>query len=66
MANEFEINQLVKEESWRMFRILGEFVEGFDKLSGIEPAVSIYGSARILPGDKLYSHRRWSGHYGSG
>jgi len=55
MAYEYEINQLVKEESWRMFRIIGEFVEGFDKLSGIEPAVSIYGSARIQPGDKLYA-----------
>jgi uncharacterized protein (TIGR00730 family) len=55
MAYEYEINELVKEESWRMFRIIGEFVEGFDKLSGIEPAVSIYGSARIQPGDKLYA-----------
>jgi uncharacterized protein (TIGR00730 family) len=55
MAYEYEINQLVKEESWRMFRIIGEFVEGFDKLTGIEPAVSIYGSARIQPGDKLYA-----------
>jgi len=55
MAYEYEINQLVKEESWRMFRIIGEFVEGFDKLSGIEPAVSIYGSARLQPGDKLYA-----------
>ena len=55
MANDFEINRLVKEESWRMFRILGEFVEGFDSLTGIEPAVTIYGSARILPEDKLYT-----------
>ena len=55
MTNVYEINQLVKEESWRMFRILGEFVEGFDSLSGIEPAVSIYGSARVLPDDKLYA-----------
>ena len=55
MAQEYEINQLAKEESWRMFRILGEFVEGFDKLSGIEPAVSIYGSARIKPEDRLYA-----------
>jgi len=52
---EYEINQLVKEESWRLFRILGEFVEGFDKLSGIEPAVTIYGSARIKPEDGLYA-----------
>ena len=54
MAYDYEINDLVKEESWRMFRILGEFVEGFDKLSGIEPAVSIYGSARIQAGDEIY------------
>jgi uncharacterized protein (TIGR00730 family) len=50
----YEINDLAKEESWRMFRIIGEFVDGFDKLSGIEPAVTIYGSARIQAGDELY------------
>ncbi len=55
MAYEYEINELAKEESWRMFRIIGELVEGFDKLSGVEPAVSIYGSARITPGDELYT-----------
>ena len=55
MAYEYEINDLVKEESWRMFRIIGELVEGFDHLTGIEPAVSIYGSARIQPGDELFT-----------
>jgi uncharacterized protein (TIGR00730 family) len=55
MAREYEINELAKEESWRMFRIIGELVEGFDSLSGIEPAVTIYGSARIAPEDELYS-----------
>ncbi len=55
MTNEFEINQLAKEESWRMFRIMGELVEGFDRLSGIEPAVTIYGSARLKPDDDLYN-----------
>jgi uncharacterized protein (TIGR00730 family) len=55
MAVVYEINDLAKEESWRMFRILGEFVEGFDKLSGIGPAVSIYGSARLKPDDMLYT-----------
>lgn len=54
MQHGYEINDLAKEESWRMFRIIGELVEGFDTLSGIEPAVAIYGSARIKPGDKLY------------
>ena len=54
MPQEYEINELAKEESWRMFRIIGELVEGFDRLSGVEPAVSIYGSARVEPGEELY------------
>ncbi len=54
MQYEYEINNLAKEESWRMFRIMGELVEGFDKLSGIEPAVSVYGSARVEPHDEVY------------
>ena len=55
MHDEYEINQLAKEESWRMFRIIGELVEGFDSLADIEPAVTIYGSARLKPGNELYS-----------
>jgi len=55
MTNGYEINDLAKEESWRMFRIIGELVEGFDRLSGIEPAVTIYGSARLRADDKLYA-----------
>ncbi len=54
MPYEYEINDLAKEESWRMFRIMGELVEGFDKLSGIEPAVTIYGSSRLEVDDELY------------
>jgi uncharacterized protein (TIGR00730 family) len=54
MQDKYEINQLAKEESWRMFRIIGELVEGFDTLADIEPAVTIYGSARLKPEDRLY------------
>jgi uncharacterized protein (TIGR00730 family) len=54
MSEGYEINDMAKEESWRMFRIIGEFVEGFDKMSGIEPAVTVYGSTRVRPGDELY------------
>ena len=54
MAYKYEINELAKEESWRMFRIIGEFVEGFDELAGVEPAVTIYGSARVGPEHKQY------------
>jgi len=55
MPNEYEINELAKEESWRMFRIMGELVEGFDTLTGIEPAVTIYGSSRLKADDELYA-----------
>jgi len=54
MRDRYEINQLEKEESWRMFRIIGELVEGFDTLSQITPAVTVYGSARARPGDFAY------------
>ena len=54
MQYEYEINELAKEDSWRMFRIIGELVDGFDSLSGVEPAISIYGSARLKPEDTLY------------
>lgn len=52
---EYEIEELANRDSWRMFRIIGEFVEGFDALSDIEPAVTIYGSAQALkPDHPLY------------
>ncbi len=54
MSKEYEINQMAKEDSWRMFRIMGEFVEGFDGLADLVPAVTIYGSARTKPDDALY------------
>jgi uncharacterized protein (TIGR00730 family) len=54
MSNGYEINELAKEESWRMFLIIGEMVEGFEKLSGVEPAISFYGSARTGPEEDIY------------
>jgi len=41
-------------ESWRVFRIMGEFIEGFDTLANIGPAISVFGSARTRPGDRYY------------
>ncbi|GGI80174.1 TIGR00730 family Rossman fold protein [Shewanella gelidii] len=42
------------DESWRLFRILAEFTEGIDTLSGLGFAVSIFGSARIKPDSEYY------------
>lgn len=43
-----------KEDPWRIFRIMSEFVDGFEELSDVENAVSIFGSARTKPNDKYY------------
>ncbi len=54
MERQFVIDDLKLGESWRLFRIMGEFVEGVEALHDIGPAVSIFGSARTAPGDPAY------------
>jgi len=51
---QYVIDSLSVNESWRMFRIIAEFVEGIDVLSKIGKAVTFFGSARIQPGDTYY------------
>src|SRR4030088_1133231 len=43
-----------RTDPWRVMRIMGEFIEGFDTLAPIEKAVTIFGSARIGPDDPHY------------
>jgi len=43
-----------KEDPWRIFRIMSEFVDGFEELSNITNAVTIFGSARFKPSNKYY------------
>lgn len=45
---------LRKTDPWRVLRIMGEFVEGFEKLGDIQDAVAVFGSARTGPGDPQY------------
>lgn len=47
-------DDFTSEDTWRMFRIMSEFVEGFEVLSGVGKAVSIFGGSRIKPGNKYY------------
>ena len=42
------------KESWRVFRIMGEFVEGFDELSNLGPCIAVFGSARLTRADPVY------------
>lgn len=46
--------QILSRESWKVFKIMAEFVEGFEKLVSIRPSVSIFGSARIAPDHPYY------------
>ncbi len=50
--------RLYGEDPWRIFRIMSEFVEGFEVLSRLGPAVSIFGSARTKPGTRFYEQAR--------
>jgi hypothetical protein len=42
-------------DTWRVLRIMGEFVEGFEELAGLGPAVTIFGSARVARDDEAYA-----------
>jgi len=52
--SKYPINDFKTGESWRLFKIMGEFVEGIDSLSSLGPAISIFGSARTDPEDPWY------------
>ena len=54
MEKQFLINDFKMGESWRLFKIMGEFVEGIETLHDIGPAVTIFGSARVKPDDPQY------------
>jgi len=54
MESQFLINAFEVGEAWRLFKIMGEFVDGVETLQDIGPAVSIFGSARVRPDDPIY------------
>ena len=47
-------NGFLKEDPWRIFRIMAEFVDSFETLSKIGPAVTVFGSARTAKNDRYY------------
>src|SRR2546423_5100043 len=44
----------IKEDPWRIFRIMAEFVDSFETLSQVGPGVTVFGSARMKPSDRHY------------
>ena len=61
-------DETVTKDSWMVFKVMSEFVDGYEKLAKIGPCVSIFGSARLKREDKYYemaveiakkNHRNW-------
>lgn len=48
-------DSVLSRESWKIFQVMAEFVEGYERLIHIKPSVSIFGSARAKPGTKFYT-----------
>src|SRR6476620_1518996 len=53
MDNQTKIT-FIKEDPWRIFRIMAEFVDSFESLSQVGPGVTVFGSARMKPSDPHY------------
>jgi uncharacterized protein (TIGR00730 family) len=49
-----ETNEVMASDSWKIFKIMSEFVNGFERMQEIGPCVSIFGSARTKPENKYY------------
>ena len=58
MEKQYRMEELELSESWRLFKIMGEFVDGVEALHDLGPAVSIFGSARMTPDNPYYQAAR--------
>ena len=52
--NNYTTGSFIKEDPWRIFRIMAEFVDSFEALSQVGPGVTIFGSARTPSKDPYY------------
>jgi len=59
---QYVIDALSVDESWRIFRIMAEFVDGIESLSDVGRAVSIFGSARVKQDDPYYKKAEYLAH----
>ncbi len=57
----YDKDNLLSRETWRLFRIMAEFVDGFEMMSGVGRAVTVFGSARMLPGHPYYTQAEHCG-----
>lgn len=54
VSKQYLIDEITVKDTWRMFHIMAEFVEGFEALAEYHPSVSIFGSSRAKEGDEIY------------
>jgi hypothetical protein len=54
LGTDYQSGDFVETDTWRVFRIMSEFVEGFERLCQVRPAVTIFGSARLAPEHEYY------------
>lgn len=54
VEKQYIVDAMTVQDSWRLFKILAELVDGFEKLAEMGPCVSIFGSARVSPSDETY------------
>jgi len=59
---QYVIDEITIQDSWRLFRIMAEFVDGFEALTKCHPAVTMFGSTRVKPGDEVYQKAEQIGH----
>ncbi len=52
--NQYLIDAMSVKDTWMMFKVISEFVEGIETLSDVHPGVTVFGSARVKPGDPVY------------
>ncbi len=52
---QYIIDDMTIKESWRLFKIMAEFVDGFEKLADYYPSIAIFGSARLKRTDPIYT-----------
>jgi uncharacterized protein (TIGR00730 family) len=57
-SEQFLLDNFTQMDTWRMFRIMAEFVDGFETMANRPPAVSFFGSARVRPQHKIYRETR--------
>ncbi len=56
MDKQYVLDNMSLKESWRLFHIMAEFVEGFENLTSLHPAITFFGSARSRKGEELYEN----------